>query len=252
LSLCRGIGETEVQGLIGVRNLKQIQLYSWASVAVALCLCSLPAGASVLFSDLGTGANVYNENVEFDLAGSASVYGIINSNPNPESSTFADLFTVNGSGSFEVSEIDLAVSNIAGSADTFFASIWTDNSGVPGTEIPGAFWDLVTTTDSQTCCSLVAITGITGIALIGGQEYFMVLGPQSDSDDSWNGWNENTLGATGLTLQSTDGSTWTNLGANSPFGAFQISTPEPGSWLMLGLGAVGLIARSRYSRGKMR
>jgi len=210
-----------------------------------VCIGSFPATAATLFSDLGTGTTVYNDLSEFDLAGSSSIYGALN---NSDSSTFADLFTVSGTGNLPVGEIDLAVSNIIG-GNSFFASIWTDNSGTPGTEVPGALWDLSTANPAETCCSLVSETGITGVNLTGGDQYFLILGPQSPSDSSLNGWNYNSTGATGLSLQSTNGgSTWTTYYANGPLAAFDILTPEPGSWLMIGLGVAAIVTGARYRR----
>ena len=37
-------------------------------------------------------------------------------------------------------------------------------------------------TSWESCCSLVSVTGITGVTLNGGQQYFMMLGPLSLSD----------------------------------------------------------------------
>jgi hypothetical protein len=225
-------------------KVQQKSLGVWVWLTLFACL-GFPATATALFSDLGTGNNVYNDTSEFDLAGSSSIYGAIN---NSNSSMFADQFTVSGTGSLPVLEIDLAVSNILG-GNSFFASIWTDNSGTPGTQVPDAFWDLSTTNTAETCCSLVTITGITGVTLTGGDEYFLVLGPQSDTDGSWNGWNYNSMGATGLSLQSTNGGlSWNTYYANGPLAAFDIVSPEPGSWLMIGLGLAAIVSGARYRR----
>jgi len=90
-----------------------------------------------------------------------------------------------------VIQIDLAVSNDEDTLDTFYASIWTENAGIPGTEVSGAYWSLSTSAIFGTCCALVSITGITGVNLTGGQEYFMILGPLSLSDSSFNVWDWN-------------------------------------------------------------
>jgi hypothetical protein len=55
----------------------------------------------------------------------------------------ADLFTVGGTGNQTVSEIDLGVTHESG-LNTFSASIWTDVSGIPGSQVAGASWNLST------------------------------------------------------------------------------------------------------------
>jgi hypothetical protein len=106
---------------------------------IALCIPSIPAKAgSILFSDLGPAGNVYNDSRGIDLAGSGSFIG--------GSNLDASQFAVAGSGSLPVTQIDLAVANDEHTLDTFYASIWTDNAGVPGVQVLGAYWSLAATT----------------------------------------------------------------------------------------------------------
>jgi len=202
----------------------------------------MPAAATTLYSDLGP-SNAYNPTTELDIAGSTSIYAFSN---NSVGQTVAEEFTISGIGPTPVSEIELAVSNIIG-LDTFYAGIFSDNGGVPGTEVPDALWDLSTNIGSGTCCNLVAID-VTGVTLTPGVEYFLVLGPQSNSDSSWNGWNLNSQGATGVSLVSDNGgTTWTGA-QTTTLAAFAILSPEPGSWLMIAFGAAAIITRARYKR----
>jgi PEP-CTERM motif len=157
------------------------------------------------------------------------------------------LFTVAGSGSLSVGQVDLAVNNANGSLDTFYATIWTDNAGLPGGEVAGAYWSLSTSTTFGSCCGLVSVTGIDGVSLTGGQQYFMILGPLSLSDDSFNPWMVNNQNVAGLGLYSNNGgSTWVDDpgGESQLLGAFDVlgsSAPEPGSLLLLGAGLIGLL-----------
>jgi hypothetical protein len=195
--------------------------------------------ASVLFSDLGGGV--------YDISSGWSIEG---SGATGTSYTTASLFTVVGSGSLAVTEIDLAVT-LASGPGTFYASIWTDNSGTPGTEVDS--WSPLSTSTvfGSSNSSLVSITNITGLDLTGGTKYFMVLGPLSTSDDSYNVWNEDSAGVDGLVLSSSNGGgSWTSLGTSNPLGAFDIlsdpSAPEPATWFMLAAGIAAIAMRARY------
>jgi len=202
------------------------------------------AGGVTIFTDLGPSGNVYGTGGHDVSGAGSSSHGI--------SFTSADLFTALSSSL--VSQIDLAVSNEQ-APPTFYAGIWTDAGGTPGTQVAGAYWSPLTTSQSYPgCCGLVTITGISGVSLTGGESYFMVLGPLSISDDSFNVWNFNNQGVTGLHLYSNDGgSTWT--GFTDTLGAFDIlgtsaAVPEPGAAVLFasaGIIMVGLGLARRNS-----
>jgi hypothetical protein len=209
----------------------------------ALALCSLPANATILFSNLGPSGSMYDTSTIWNVCGDNGC----------GSMTIANLFTVGGSGDESLTEIDLAVGNVLPS-NTFYADIFTDNGGTPGTPLANA-WNLTTSTSvMDPCCNLVSITNITGVTLTAGKQYFIVVGPQDTSDTSWNGWFYNNQSADGLVVTSTDGgSTWG--GTTSTLGTFDVlgtpsATPEPDSLALFGTGLVGmlLVCRRKLSR----
>jgi hypothetical protein len=190
-------------------------------------LCSLPATAGfVLFGDLGPAGDVYG----------TWGWAVGGANNFPfGSTTVATLFSVAGTGSEPVSQIDLAVEAFnTNLSNTFSASIWTDNGGIPGAQVPGAYWALSSAMPPFTNFPLVSITGISGVSLTGGVQYFLVLGPLSDnSSDNFivnvEGFNDNPY---------------------NPQGAFDVlsGTPEPSSLALLAAGAALLISLRRRRR----
>ena len=60
------------------------------------------------------------------------------------------------------------------------------------------------------------ITGITGLTLTAGTQYFLVVGPMGLSSTTYEVWNLNNQSKTGTHLYSNDGGgTWTNAGTQT-------------------------------------
>ena len=124
-----------------------------ATLAIAVSLVPL-RGGPIIFSDLGAGGNVYNSS-----SNSWGILGSANSFSPGLAEGIAALFTAQGNGSEVVSQIDLGVWQFSG-LHTFTGGIWTDVSGNPGAQVPGAFWSLVTNNTYPGCCTLVTVSGI--------------------------------------------------------------------------------------------
>jgi hypothetical protein len=105
-------------------------------------------------------------------------------------------FQTTASGS--LSQIGIAVGFVSG-ANSFYAALFTDNGGQPGTLL------------AQSCCGTATISNIELLPLAAGQSYFLVLGPTDIQSNTLEQWQLHNAGVTGLDLYSTDG-----LGISSP------------------------------------
>jgi hypothetical protein len=149
----------------------------------------------------------------------------------------ANQFTAAAGGN--VSEIDVAIGYVTGTNGAT-VSLWTDNGGIPGAQL--GTWNIGPLPVFGTCCDYEAITGISGVSITQGQSYFLMA---STPNDTWDAWNYNSIGDTGLVDFSFDGGASWNQAFGATRYAFDVlvggsPTPEPGTLVMLGTGVLAL------------
>jgi PEP-CTERM motif len=202
-----------------------------ALVALCSALPVTPAGADVVFSTFGPG-NSYECCVGGTIGGSTSGPGFISQ---------ANEFT--SSGNFDVSQIDLGLAFVSGT-NSAVVSLWTESGGLQDTELGS--WNVSSLPDfGSTSNTVTSITGISGISLASGLNYFLQV--DAGASDTWDAWNWNTIGATGLVVYDT-GSGWASNN-NATLYAFDVVSasvvPEPGTLALVGASVLGLAGLRR-------
>ena len=174
---------------------------------------NVPKSGMPFYNNFGTGGSLYQcSPLGWNVAGSTSPVGFY---------TQAAEFTSQTTGS--VSEIDVGVNWVSG-PNQFFLALYTESGGLPGTQI--AQW---ATGNDGRCPQPVSITGITGVTLTAGTNYFLVVGPTIQASSIYFRWNLNNQGAMGTHLYATsgcqngsgNGCNWTSAGTQT-LAAFDI------------------------------
>jgi hypothetical protein len=137
------------------------------------------AGLVTIYSNLGTGTNVYN-----GAAGTGVLGRNVPNQPFPE--WVANGFTPTAN--HTVTEIQVGVSWVEG-ANTVILSLNEDNGGKPGkTLFITQFTNLPT---FGSCCTLETANLTTGVPVTQGTQYWVVLRTSPTNQGTWNVWNNN-------------------------------------------------------------
>lgn len=216
------------------------------SLALLVCLLVPCVGQkcladSVVYSNLGTGADVYNGFAFSAILGSSGEgsHGL--------ASYTAESFTP--ANSYHFTELEVALAYFGFGTDSVTVDLMSDAGG-PGTVLES--WSVSNLAAPSTCCTLQTLSGNGSILLDAGTPYWLAINLGDDTTDA--GWNDNTTGASG-TIAINRGSGWVLDGPVNDIGAFEVdgipaasTIPEPSTLVLLGSGLLGFVGTLRRRR----
>jgi DIM protein len=169
-----------------------------------------PTNLVTIYSNLGTGTDVYNGAVGTGVLGKN-----VPNQPFPE--WVANGFTPTAN--HTVTEIQVGVTWVEG-PNSVILSLNADNGGKPGQVLYiTQFTNLPT---FGTCCTLQTATLSTGVPVTKGTQYWVVLRTLATNQGTWNVWNNNFADLQGPFSNSTghgwNGQSTQELGAFAVFG----------------------------------
>jgi hypothetical protein len=117
-----------------------------------------------------------------------------------------------------VKEIDAGVGWVTGT-NKVIVTLYDDNGGVPGkTLASGAATGLNT---FGTCCGLAILDN--HVKVMGGSTYWVSVTTDGAGSDTWAAWNFNSTDQINpVSVATSDGTTWTNVGGEVPSPSFAI------------------------------
>jgi len=220
---------------------RQLFILTYRASAIALSglisMASL-ADAATIFTDVGTGT--------YDGGGLSVV--------DPNAGFLAIAAPFQASISADVSQIDLAVLYVSGPTNAALVSIYTNNAGNLGTNLGSwSLTNLPAWTQSQYANpTFTAISGVTGVHLDAGENYYLYVSTYShdidmliDNNTKLNGFLAGDPNDR-FTLPAFDVLSANASGNNSVTAA----VPEPSTWamLLLGFASIGFTAYRRKSK----
>jgi hypothetical protein len=171
---------------------------------------ALPAGISVIYTNLGTGSSVYNAGTGWTEAGAEA-----NDYPLAEAMAFTP------ASNYVLARIDMGITYLQGTNGMTLV-LAEDNGGIPGTTIYST--TINNLPEFGTCCTLqtakLAPTKTNYVALKAGHQYWLY--PLPADTTTYLIWNLDVTNKQGSGAVSEDyGTTWTATTLN-PFGAFSL------------------------------
>ena len=137
------------------------------------------AGLVTIYSNLGTGSNVYNS-----VAGTGVLGKNVPGMPYPE--WLADAFTPTAN--HTVTEIQVGVTYVQG-PNSIILSLNVDDGGTPGKPLHA--WLFNNLPAFGTCCTLQTARVPAGIPVTKGTTYWVVVRTANNNQGTWEVWNDN-------------------------------------------------------------
>jgi hypothetical protein len=183
----------------------------------------LARAGTILFSDLGTGVNVYDPLIGDVVSGATSTQG---------SAAFA--FGFMPSSTAQLQQIDAAVTYFDEGPNSIELTLYTDNGGTLGSVLDQ--WNLTGLPDYVPghgfCCALQTITPHSSVVLTSGVRYWLFA--STISGDTADVWQQNSMGVSGPFVSAGGGATML-LGAFDVIGS---AVPEPTTFSFVAAGLI--------------
>jgi hypothetical protein len=88
-----------------------------------------------------------------------------------------------------VTRVDLGIGFVSGNTNALVVTLNSDASGAPGTEL--AKFEIRNMPMFGSCCAVATVKDKAGTALVGGQQYWVVVKTNNKDSDIWANWNSN-------------------------------------------------------------
>lgn len=211
----------------------RIALTARAAAPALLVVCAAASQATVLFDDFGPG-NSFNEFAAWTVAG-------VNNGPYQRP---AQAFTTDAQ-EYQLEAISVAAVSYNGTNAMTFCLEADNGGGVPDDSNILATWTITGMTGPATSFAPQVLSG-QPVVLAANTQYWVVAAP--GATDTWAGWEENNLGATGLMAWDLGGGFFNGTDNLAAMRVEAAPVPEPITLLVLGGATLAFTARRRRLR----
>jgi len=173
-------------------------------------------GESVLYTNLGSSTDTYNDGTGWTISGPDSELGFSQAIGQPYTPTANS--TLHG--------IQVAFQWAGGGTNNGAVAVFSDDAGLPGK--PLKVWNVSNLPTFGTCCDLVTVKDAAGLKLAAGTQYWVVVGTDKSSETAYDVWDFTWNGSTGTVAyegNESTGGAWSSFDGNQAAMAIYGSTP---------------------------